>query len=337
MRICLFQEGKNALRFSGIGKSFGNLSKALKFAGVDFTTNPDDKPYDILHINSLGPKSLCWAKKAGRAGIKTVIHAHSTMEDGRDSFIFSNAFAPLVKRILKFFYRRADLLIAVSADTKNILKNYGLRNRIEVLSNGVDRKLFNPQNLEKFRTAFRKELGLKNGEIAIFGVGHIFFRKGIVSFIKIARHFPEFNFFWAGKEYSRWLVPDHRIRKALTNPPPNFKFLGYRKDIWNLFAAGDIFLYPSWNETQGMVLIEAAAAGKIILARDLPPYADFLKHGENALLAKNDAELAGYLDELLKNGGLRDRLVASALKMSEEHDLPVIGQKLKKIYESLLI
>lgn len=336
MRICLYQEGKNALRFSGIGKSFENLSKALKFADVDFTTDPRDEPYDILHIDSLGLKSFYWIKKACVIGRKIIIHAHSTMEDSRESFIFSNTLAPLVKQVLKFFYGQADLLITVSSDTKNILKNYGLKNRIEVLSNGVDRKLFNPQNLERFRPAFRKELGLKNGELAVFGIGHVFFRKGIVSFIKIACHFPEYNFFWAGKDYPRWLVTDRRVRGALTHPPPNFKFLGYRKDIWNLFAAGDIFLYPSWNETQGIVLIEAAASKKTILARDLPPYADFLKHGENALLAKNDDELAEYLDELLRNKELRNRLAENALKMSKEHDLPVIGEKLKKIYESLI-
>jgi 1,2-diacylglycerol-3-alpha-glucose alpha-1,2-glucosyltransferase len=335
MRICLYQERKNALRFSGIGKSFENLSKALKFARIDFTTDPNDKPYDILHVDSFGLKSWFLAKKEKHRGAKVVIHAHSLMEDARDSFIFSNALAPLIKQVLKLFYREADLLITVSNDAQKILKNYGLKNRIAVLSNGVDLKIYAPGKLKKYRKSFREEFGIPEKEVVIFGIGHVFFRKGIVSFTDIARKFPNRRFFWAGKQYGPWRVCDRRVRKALSHPPPNLKFLGYRKDIWNIYAGGDIFLYPSWNETQGIALIEAAASKKTILARNLPPYADFLKHGQNALLAKNDGEMAEYLEEILKNRELRNHLAENALKMSREHDLPVIGRKLKTIYQSL--
>ena len=86
MKILLYTEGIEQIGKSGLGKAIKHQMKALKYAGVEYTLDPDDD-YDIVHINTYGPKSYALAKACKKNGKKIVYHAHSTEEDFKDGFI----------------------------------------------------------------------------------------------------------------------------------------------------------------------------------------------------------------------------------------------------------
>ena len=90
MKILLYFEGQNVIGKSGIGRALSHQKRALSSIGIDYTLDPKATDYDILHINTYGPKSLRLVKKAKRLGKKIVFHAHSTEEDFRNSFVGSN-------------------------------------------------------------------------------------------------------------------------------------------------------------------------------------------------------------------------------------------------------
>jgi len=136
---------------------------------------------------------------------------------------------------------------------------------------------------------------------------------------------------WFGKQYNRFMVP--ALPKDL---PENINFTGYVKDILSAFNSLDIFIFLSEEENQGMVILEAASIGLPILVRDLPAYRGWLVHNENCLIAKNDDEVNEYLEMLITDMDLRERLGRNALELSKREDIHVVGQKALDQYTKLL-
>ena len=87
---------------------------------------------------------------------KIVFHAHSTMEDFKNSFMFSNLLAPLYKKWLIHMYNYGDLIITPTPYSKSILESYGIKKPIYAISNGIDVKQFgyDQQKVEKFKKIF---------------------------------------------------------------------------------------------------------------------------------------------------------------------------------------
>ncbi len=304
----------------------------MELNGVKVTFNPSKFDYDILHINFCGINSYRYVKLAKKRGIKVVIHAHTTAEDLKNSFIFSNLFSYPLKFWLKMFYANADLLIAPSQYTKNILETrYGLRD-IVVVSNGVDINKFRQDSIKG--DEFRKKYGIKKKQPLIFSVGLVFKRKGIIDFIDVSRCFGE-PFLWIGKHMG-FIVEDIKLKKSINTAPKNFLLTGYVKDIISAYSAGDIFFFPSYEENQGIVVLEAASMAKPIVVRDIPVYEGWLYHNKNCFKAKSNEEFRRYIDLLLKNKAIRERLSRNAFKLSKKHSLEKTGAELKKNYEDIL-
>lgn len=326
----MYLELEKQFKGSGIGTAIQNQRKALELNNVSYTNNLKDD-FDILHINTIGIKSFFLAKKMKSKGKKVIIHAHSTAEDFKNSYRFSNIIAPIFGKLLTFYYNQADLVLCPSEYTKKILKNSGVKRRIKVISNGIDLEKF--QHSEEKRKKFREENGL-NGLIP-FSVGHVFIRKGIETFFNLAREFPKNTFIWVGRRYRT--LEDSRVKKLLKNKPDNVILKDYVEDIMEVYSGCDIFLFPSHCENQGIVLLEAAACKKPILVRDLETYEGWLKDEQNCLKAKNEEEFFMQMKRLLEDEWLRERISKNAYKLAQEHSLKNIGEKLKDIYEFLLL
>lgn len=121
MKVLLYSEGLNLIEKSGLGKAIEHQKKALKSAGVEFTTDINDN-YDILHVNTYFLKSYLLAKKAKKAGKKIVYHAHSTEEDFRDGFIFCKQTSKLFKKWICDCYNLGDVIITPTNYSK---KDFG--------------------------------------------------------------------------------------------------------------------------------------------------------------------------------------------------------------------
>ena len=141
MKVLLYTEFEKMNGKSGLGKAIKHQIKALKENNIEYTTNTKDD-YDIVHINFYGPNSYLLAKKAKKLGKKVVYHAHSTEEDFRNSFILSNQVAPLFKKWIIKCYTLGDHILTPTPYSKKLLENYGIKNPITDISNGIDVKFF---------------------------------------------------------------------------------------------------------------------------------------------------------------------------------------------------
>jgi 1,2-diacylglycerol-3-alpha-glucose alpha-1,2-glucosyltransferase len=329
MKVCLYGELGGILKGSGIFTAIDHQEKALKLNGVEVTRDANDD-FDLIDINTVGPRSAYVAHKMRWNGMPVVIHSHTTVEDFRESFRFSTKIAPRLKSYLRYFYAQADMIVSPSEYTKGVLRDYGLKRTIEVISNGVDSDNFKPK--EKLRRQFRKEYELEG--LVPYSVGHIFKRKGVLEFMDLAKYFPQTKFMWVGRNYRGFVDGD--IRGAIQRKPDNVMFTGYVKEVVGAYCAGDIFLFPSWCENQGISILEAASCGKPLIVRDLPTYDGWLLDGKNCLKARDNVEFARHLSALMDDERLRTRLGEKARKMSREHSLRKVGSQLKHAYERLL-
>lgn len=105
-------------------------------------------------------------------------------------------------------------------------------------------------------------------------------------------------------------------------------FHGYMADPLPLVARSDVFVLSSHSEGQGMVLLEAMAAGTPIVATDCPSGPrELLQDGEAGLLVPvGDAEaMANAIDRLLSDDVLRNELIKAGRARVEQFDIDVIG------------
>src|SRR5207247_9750850 len=150
-------------------------------AGSDITTEPREA-FDVLHLHSIAPPSLDLAERfSGRRPL--LINSHSTAEDFANSFRMSDHIAPYLGRYLRYFYSKADVLIAPSPYARDVLRGYDLLQPIEVVSNGVDVTRFAPDR--RRRLLGRARYGLRG--VIPFEVGLVLLRNGVDLFIASRR------------------------------------------------------------------------------------------------------------------------------------------------------
>jgi len=286
MKILLYAEGLKTIGKSGLGKAIKHQMKALEDENIDYTLNPKDD-YDILHINTWFLKSYFMAKRAKRKGKKIVYHAHSTEEDYKNGFILAKQTSKLIKWWLIKCYSLGDVIITPTIYSKNLLEGYkGLENKkIYAISNGVELDFFIKN--KKYGEEFRKKYGYTENDKVIVGIGLYIERKGIVDFVELAKRMPEYKFIWFG--YSPLAVATEPVRKAVNTKLDNLTFAGYvERDMIRAALNGcNLYLFPTFEETEGIPIIEAISCGTDAIIRDIPIFDGWLEDGKNVYKAKD--------------------------------------------------
>ena len=333
MKVLLYTEGLKTIGKSGLGKAIKHQMKALDYAGIEYTLDPDDD-YDIMHINTYYPKSYFLAKEAKRKGKKIVYHAHSTEEDMRNSFVAIGTLAPQIKKWLVKCYSLGDVIVTPTPYSKKLLQRYkGLENKkIYDVSNGIEIDYFKRD--KKLGDKFRKDYNFLKDDKVIMGIGLYIKRKGIIDFIELARRLPEYKFIWFG--YSSLKASTKDVRDAFNNKPDNIVFPGYvEQDVIKEAMNGvDLYLFPTLEETEGIPIIEACACKTPAIIRDIEIFDGWLENGKNVYKAKDVDEFEILIKKYL-NKELPD-LTENAYEVAKMRDLKIIGEKLKAIYEEVL-
>lgn len=331
MKVLLYTENEKILAKSGLGKAIKHQMNALDAVKVQYTTNPKDE-FDIAHINFYGLKSYFIAKKLKKQGKKIVYHAHSTEEDFRNSFIFSNQVSKLFKKWLIKCYSLGDVIITPTEYSKKLLKGYGIKNEIKVISNGIELKKFTRN--DELGEKFRKDYKLKKTDKVIIGIGLYIERKGIIDFIELAKKMPEYKFIWFG--YSPIIFSGKKVRNAIKNKPDNLILAGYveQDKICEALNGCDIYIAPTYEETEGITIIESASCKTNMIVRDIPVFNGWLVDKKNVYMAKSIDEFKQKIEEII-NGEIQS-LSEEAYKIAIERKSENIGKKLKETYSEVL-
>ena len=328
MRILLYTGGQKLVETSGVGKAISHQERALMLCGADITKNPKGA-YDVLHVNTVFPDALWMAKRAKRQGKTVVYHAHSTMEDFRNSFIGSNLLAPLFNKWLCLCYNTADLVLTPTPYSRELLEGYGLKVPVKAISNGVDTEFFvkKPEQRQRFREAY----GIRDEDPVVLSVGLPIERKGILDFIALAEQLPKVQFFWFGYA-SPGLLPK-RVKRAMKKPLPNLHFPGFvnKEQLRDAYGGSDLFLFLTREETEGIVLLEALSMQFPVVVRDIPVFRDAFAVGVNLYKRKSPEEFREITEKILKHETAD--LTAQGYLAARERDIRCIGGQLLQAYK----
>jgi glycosyltransferase involved in cell wall biosynthesis len=116
-------------------------------------------------------------------------------------------------------------------------------------------------------------------------------------------------------------------------------FTGFRGEIPALLAELDVLVLPSLWEGFGLVLLEAMAAGRPVVASRVGPIPEVVLHGETGLLVEpgEPEPLAAALIELLEHPTLAARLGAAGRRRVREHfTLDRMVAETEALYEEVL-
>lgn len=331
MKVLLYQRGEKAMRKSGIGRAMKHQVQALQSAGVPYTTNPNED-YDIAHINTFDPMARRMAKKAHKEGKKVVYHAHSTEEDFRNSFIFSNQLSPLFKRHIVSSYNLGDYILTPTPYSKSILEGYGIRLPIQDISNGIDLNRFHYDDAKV--SQFRDFFSLAPDKKVVISVGLYFERKGLPDFMEVARLLPDYTFIWFG--HTPLASVTKKVRQAIHDKPDNVILPGYIKGdiIEGAYASADAFFFPSYEETEGIVVLEALASKCQTIVRDIGVYDPWLVDKENCYKANTIQEFKELIEGCIE--GTLPSTVVKGLEVAKARSITEIGKQLKQVYETVL-
>ncbi|MFB6183860.1 MAG: glycosyltransferase family 4 protein [Haloarculaceae archaeon] len=347
MRVLNYLELQARLDRSGIGTAVDHQRAALARTDVDVVTSPwrGSDPasavsealggggffadYDLAHCNMIGPGTVAVARHARRQDLPLVLHSHVTREDFAESFRGSNYLAKPLGRYLRWFYSQADLVLCPSEYTKGVLESYPVDAPIRPVTNGVDVESL--AGFESLREDYRDRFDVEG--MVVFAVGNVFERKGLTTFCELARA-TDYDFAWFGP-YDTGPQASSTVRKWTTSPPENVTFTGWIDDIRGAYGAGDVYLFPTKNENQGIAVLEAMACGKAVVLRDIPVFEQFYTDGEDCLKCETFGEFADALDRLADDPDLRERLGANARETAAEHSLDRVADRLLDAYTSV--
>ncbi len=312
----------------GIRASVRHQRKMFDGLPIAYTTTPTVDA-DIFHCNLMGPRSVWYAKRARANGVPVVAHTHVTAEDFGQSFRFSNAIAKPLKPYLSWAYGLADALVCPSEYNRGLIEGY-TETPTTVISNGVDRERL--AGFEQLETAYRERYDLSSP--TVFLVGHVIKRKGLETFVELAEVMPDLDFVWFGPVDRA--LKGRETRTLIDNAPPNCTFTGYIEDIRGAYAAGDIFCFPTHEENEGIALLEAMAAGKPVVVRDIEPF-EWLRDGEDCLKV-DEPGIAGFERALrrLEDEALRARIGAQAAARSEQFSLSTVADRYDALYREVV-
>jgi len=237
---------------------------------------------------------------------------------------------------LKVFMRKCQHIVIPSESIKEILiKDYGLEDHYTVIPTGTDLKPF----LRADGNTLRQSQGWQDDKV-IISIGRLAHEKNWETLLRAAAqvyaHHPNMRLVLIGDG------PDKQTLEALATElgiAERVSFTGRLpfEDIPTYLRAADMFSFASVTETQGLVTIEAMAAGLPVVAVDGSGTHDIVDHGKDGFLVENDSNaLATAISEMLCNPQQMKQFGINALKKAKTFDINRLAKQMVKVYEQAI-
>jgi 1,2-diacylglycerol-3-alpha-glucose alpha-1,2-galactosyltransferase len=337
MRINMVSESEISVRGHGVHTAYLELTRALQARDdCDVIVNQFLKRVnaDITHIHTIGLPSLI--KLLFGSG-KKVVSAHVVPASLVGSIAGAHVWLPVARSYMKFFYRRADKVLAVSKMVATILESdLGIKkDKIEVLYNTIDTSQYKTTATDK--KAAREKLDISDDDFVVVGNGQIQPRKRFDSFVAIAKSMPDTQFIWIGGIPFKNIGADYKkMQQLIDNVPSNLKVTGVieLEDVKAYLQAADVFVLPAEQENHPMAVIEAAAASLPIVLRDIPEYDDTFAN--DFVRCNDDDAFIKAISDLKTDKSLCAKFRRGAEAIAHRFDSKTGADHAVKIYRGLL-
>jgi 1,2-diacylglycerol 3-alpha-glucosyltransferase len=330
-------ENQNVFRYPALEIDFKGIHFPLAFPYsrkmAKIINQLDLDTIHSQHPNLLGSAAKCWARKKN---IPLIFTWH-TLYDQYAHFV------PLVPhklaawwaiRSARNYANQCDAVITPTPSVGEIIKKWGVTNEnITAIPTGVEEEQFASPD----RNSVRKKYAIQDDEILLFVMTRLTAEKNmeflIGAALKILKNNNSAKFMICGdgnlKEVLKKKVLDSGLREKVI-------FVGIvsgseKKDY---YAAGDIFIYASKSETQGMILTEAMYSGLPIVAVRATGAKDIVENGRTGfLVSENMDEFGGSVQKLIDDGNLRKKMGEEAGRVArEKYTAKVCAGRMMEVY-----
>ena len=334
IRVNVVSESDISVQGHGVHTAYEEMAAALEkrddvtVIRGEFDTLVD---CDIVHLHTLGSRT--W-RKLFQPNVKKVVSAHVVPDSFIGSLVLAKYWLFLAKWYMRWYYNRADLVLAVSKEAKADLRQLGIRAPIEILYNFIDTARYKTPATP--RAEVRKALGIPDDAFVVIGAGQVQPRKRVDSFFFAAKAMPEVHFIWVGGiPFGKVAANNHEMTKMMQSAPVNVHFTGIveLKDMVSYYHSADAFWLPSEQETFGLVVVEAASAGLPVILRDIPDYDDTF--GDDAVRGDDD-EAIKAIKKLRDDKQFYERQKNKAALIAKRFDSTNAAEKLVKLYRQLV-
>jgi len=350
LAACLKQRGHEVL---AVSPAPGPLPEALQALGAPVEIIPFGKTYDfgavfrltrflrrrrpdVLHSHSMLTSILCRPAGALARVPVSISTEHLTMElarGGRGKGRVERAKARYYRLLDNLTSRFNQAVVAVSQAVKDDLIEQGMEeSRVVVIRNGIEIPPCDPAAGLRLRA----ELMIAPGAPVVGSVGRLSPQKDYPTFLSALRltasEFPAARFLIAGEGPLQASLIQQSLRLGLEG---KIFFLGHRRNLSQVYSALDVFVLSSRWEGLPLVVLEAMAAGKPVVATAVPGTAEAMVEGKTGFLVAlgDHSALADKIQRLLSDGELRRRMgEAGRRRVEREFDRERMVDEHEKLY-----
>lgn len=231
------------------------------------------------------------------------------------------------KPLLKRYVQRLNARIAVSNPARDFVQRY-FPGEYRIVPNGIDVARFRAQ------PPFAE---LRDGKLTVLFVGRLEYRKGLGyllrAFAMLKADFPQLRLVIVGDGPMRRWYANFLARKQL----PDVIMAGYvaASELPRYYASCDIFCAPNTgDESFGLILLEAMAAGKPIVATNIDGFRSVVHSGSEGLLVdrKDKHQLANALQLLIQDETLRHEMGQAGERTAVRYDWERVTAQVLDVY-----
>lgn len=261
----------------------------LPYLDASFMRKWKEMNFDIVHAHCPFTTGTLASRISKSQQIPLVATFHSKY---RQDFEHNVPCKPIVdwmvKRIIHFYEQADEVWIPLPA-VEETLREYGYKGHVEVVENGNDFYASKSQ-IAIIRESMRAELGIMPDETMLLFVGQHTWEKNIrfiLESLSLMKDKP-FHFFMVGTGYAVHAIRSLIRQLGLSDRVTLLGNIHDRDRLKRIYAAADLFLFPSLYDTCGLVVREAAAMHTPSILLRESTAATAITDGVNGFLTHND-------------------------------------------------
>ncbi|MDF2567412.1 MAG: 1,2-diacylglycerol 3-glucosyltransferase [Oscillospiraceae bacterium] len=300
---------------------------------------------DLIHTHTEFSLGIFGRTIANELGIPTV-HTMHTMYEQYTHYIakigaLDAAAKTLARKLSRHFCNTANAVIAPTEKVEEMLRVYGVRNKVAVIPTGIELDKFTPVRYDTDDVAaLREEYGLEYTDKVLLYIGRISKEKNIAEVLHGLKEY------FSQHSEAKFLIvgdgPDRENLQSLTQS------LGIGKQVifagekpWDqiglYYQLGDVFVSASQSETQGLTYIEALAAGLPLIAKTDSCLDHVLFDGVNGFEFSDKAGFLNVLQATLSSDTNLQGMSMAALRSTVPFSAMTFARTVEALYEETLL
>ena len=270
------------------------------------------------------------AMAARLAGVPHIWHIHEVMK-GRHLRI---SLLP-VSLITRLIGKLSERVIFESNSAQAVCKAY--------IPEWKSLRVYTPvratEEEDEGRSKARQRFGLNEHHCVVAWVGRLSLRKNPLLLVRAIPHMKraaEASFLMAGQGPLRDETTYEIARLGLED---RCQVIPFQNDIWSLLRASDILVLTSDEESFGLVLVEAGACERPVVATRTQGPSEIVVDGGTGFLIEpgNEIELAQRLDQLIADIPLREKMgKAAAVRVNELFSARKHATRIQEVFEEVV-